>query len=71
MKEIMNNLKVSVIDPPDLGGQQCGMQHSLIEVYSDELSLTIRSGYYRSKIKNLELVKRIIELTIKELNAEN
>ena len=70
MKEIMNNLKVSIIAPPDFGGQQCGIQHSLIEVYSDELTLTIRSGYYQSKIKNLMLIKRIIELTLKELNHD-
>jgi hypothetical protein len=52
-EEIRKNVKWERPDP-NPGGQQCGMPHRPMILYSEELDLRISLDYHRSSLKNRE-----------------
>ncbi len=66
-QHIKNNVKFETINPPQTGGQTCGPVHYKQRLYSEELDLTIETGYHRSQLKNRELLFTLFELTLDEL----
>ena len=42
-------MKFETVNPPQTGGQSCGIIYSKQRLYSEELDLTIETGYHRSK----------------------
>lgn len=66
-QEIKDNVKIEHVKPPSKGGQCSGMLYNKLRLYSKELDLTIETGYYRSTLKNKELLYTLFELTIDEL----
>lgn len=66
-QEIRDNVKIETVNPPQTGGQSCGIRYSKLRLYSEELDLTLETGYHRSNIQNRELLKTLFELVLDEL----
>jgi hypothetical protein len=66
-QQITNNVKFETIDPSKTGGQTCGIAYSRLRLYSEELDLTIETGYHRSMAKNKELLLTLFELVLDDL----
>lgn len=66
-EQIRNNLKFETINPPETGGQSCGIIYSKIRLYSEDLDLTIETGHYRSRVKNKELLLKLFDSALDDL----
>ena len=66
-QQIKNNVKFETVNPPQTGGQSCGIIYFKQRLYSEELDLTIETGYYRSQLKNRELLFTLFELALDDL----
>lgn len=66
-EQIKNNVKFETVNPTKTGGQSCGIIDSKQRLYSEELDLTIETGYYRSQLKNKELLMYLFELVLDEI----
>ena len=66
-QQIRNAVKFETINPPQTGGQSCGLIHSRQRLYSEELDLTIETGYHRSSLKNRELLFTLFDLALDDL----
>jgi hypothetical protein len=66
-QQITNNVKFETIDPPKPGGQSCGITYSRLRLYSEELDLTIETGYHHNVLKNKELLLTLFELVLDDL----
>jgi hypothetical protein len=66
-QQIRNNVKFESINPPQIGGQSCGMIYSKQRLYSEELDLTIETGHYRSQLKNRNLLFTLFDLALDDL----
>ena len=68
-QKIISNVKIEPIQPPpNLGGQSYGIpKYSKMKIYSEELDLTIEFGYYRSALKNRDIVATLFELALDEI----
>lgn len=67
--ELRNTIKIETVYPPITGGQSVGNFQSKIRLYSEELDLTIITGYYKANLKNrdlaIELFSKALELIVK------
>ena len=66
-QQIKNNVKFETVNPPQTGGQSCGIIYFKQRLYSEELDLTIETGYYRSHLKNRELLFTLFDLALDDL----
>ena len=66
-QQIKNNVKFETVNPPQTGGQSCGIVYSKQRLYSEELDLTIETGYHRSQLKNRELLFTLFDLALDDL----
>lgn len=66
-QKIKDNIKFENIIPPKTGGQSCGIMYSPQRLYSEDLDLTIETGYHRSTLKNRELLVKLFELALDDL----
>ncbi len=64
---IKKNAKFEDCTPVIRGGQSCGIIYSRQRLYSEELDLTIETGYYRSTLKNRELLFTLFDLALDDL----
>jgi len=64
---IRSNAKISTVNPPITGGQTCGVTFPKVRLYSEELDLTIETGYYRTNQKNIELLMKMFNLALNEI----
>lgn len=66
-QKIRNNVKIETINPPKISGQSCGIIYSKQRLYSEELDLTIETGYYKSSLKNREILFTLFDLALNDL----
>ena len=66
-QQIRDNIKFKSINPPQTGGQSCGIIYSKQRLYSEELDLTIETGYHKSTFKNNELLLELFESALNNL----
>lgn len=66
-EQIRNNVKFETVNPPQTGGQSCGIIYSKQRLYSEELDLMIETGYHRSQFKNKELLVTLFDLALDDL----
>lgn len=66
-QQITDNVKFETINPPKTGGQTCGITYSRLRLYSEELDLTIETGYHQNPMKNKELLFTVFELVLDDL----
>jgi hypothetical protein len=64
---IKQNAILTNIDPAPKGGQTTGSVYHRYRLNSEELDLTIETGYYRSSIRNGELLYKLLDFAIDEL----
>lgn len=68
IKNLMNNLKRYDTYPErKVGGQSCGIPPVKIKLRSEEMGISIETDFYRSQIKNYELVRTLMELAFEEM----
>jgi len=66
-QEIKQNVEFKKNIPDQLGGQQTGLITPKQRLYSDELDLTIETSFYKSQLKNRELLYVLFDLAVDEL----
>jgi len=66
-EKITANVKISTVKPPETGGQTCGVTFPKIRLYSEDLDLTIETGYYRTNQKNIELLMKMYNIALNEI----
>ena len=66
-QQIRDNLKFEIATPPETGGQSCGIIYIKQRLYSEELDLTIETGYHKSTFKNNELLLELFNLALNNL----
>lgn len=64
-EEIQLNITIESINIPKKGGQSCGLIYSGRRLICKDLDIRIECGWYRSAIKNDELLKKLIETAVK------
>ena len=64
---IKNNAKIQTVNPPNTGGQSCGMMSRKVRLFSDELNLTIETDYHSSTLKSKEFLYKLLDVAIDEL----
>ena len=64
---IRDNIKIKSINPDKSGGQSCGNTYCKISLYSEDLDLTIETGYYRSSLRNKQLVTILFDLALDDM----
>lgn len=66
-EEIKKSVKFEKVNPKQQYGQTCGIINSKQRLYSEELDLTIETGYHISQLKNRELLFTLFDLALDEL----
>jgi len=66
-EKITANVKISTVNRPITGGQACGVTFPKIRLYSEDLDLTIETGYYRTNQKNIELLMKMYNIALNEI----
>lgn len=59
--------KITVINSHQTGGQTVGTFSNKVQLYSEELEITIETSFHRSQLKNIELLHAMFEVAINEL----
>lgn len=66
-QQLKYNVVFTTIDPPILSGQSCGVAYSKLRLYSEELDLTIETGYMRSHFENKKLLLKLFDSALDDL----
>ena len=71
MKNKIDNIEFEITNGRTmLGGQSCGITYTPAILKCNDLNLEINLSYYRSLLKNRDLLHKTLEFIIKEIENE-
>ena len=65
--KIRSNVKFETVNNNKTGGQTVGMPYYRQRLYSEDLDLTIETGFHRSITKNRELLFTLFDLALDDV----
>ena len=66
-EEITLQCKIESIVIPKTGGQSCGIIYAGRRLICEDLDIRIECGWYRSAMKNDELLEKMLETAVKKI----